>query len=76
MRLAALRGFNHFVGNTLMRSFRTRNVPGEEVGALNRVFQAIYPIRVLGKRIKKRSRPLYFFLKYAMVAAVFYLIFF
>jgi beta-hydroxylase len=76
LRLAALRGFNHFVGNTLMRSFRTRNVPGEEVGALNRVFQAIYPIRVLGKRIKKRSRPLYFFLKYAMVAAVFYLIFF
>jgi beta-hydroxylase len=75
LRLRALRAFNKLVGNTLMWSFRTRNVPGEEVGALNRLFQAIYPIRVLGKRIKKRSRPLYFTLKYALVAAVFYLIF-
>jgi beta-hydroxylase len=75
LRLRALRAFNKLVGNTLMWSFRTRNVPGEEVGALNRLFQAIYPIRVLGKRIKKRSRPLYFTLKYALVAGVFYLIF-
>ena len=49
---------------------------GEEVGALSKMFAALYPIRVLGKRIKQYNRPLYFTLKYALVAAVFYLIFF
>jgi beta-hydroxylase len=76
LRVEALRVFNKLVGSTLMRSFRTRNVPTEEVGLLNRVFQLVYPIRVLGKRIKKRSKPLYFVLKYSLVAAVLYVIFF
>src|SRR4029079_7146631 len=56
LRLAALRGFNHFVVSTLMRCFRPRNVRGEEVRFLTRVCQAVYPIRVLGKRIKKWNR--------------------
>ena len=76
LRTRAARAFNHFIGNTLMRAFRTKNVQGEEVGALSKMFAALYPIRVLGKRIKQYNRPLYFTLKYALVAAVLYLIFF
>jgi beta-hydroxylase len=51
-------------------------VQGEEVGALSKTFAALYPIRVLGKRIKQHNRPLYFTLKYLLVAVVLYLIFF
>ncbi len=65
LRTRAARAFNHFIGDTLMRAFRTKNVQGEEVGALSRTFAALYPIRVLGKRIKQYNRPLYFTLKYA-----------
>ena len=76
LRTRAARAFNHFIGDTLMRAFRTKNVQGEEVGALSKTFAALYPIRVLGKRIKQYNRPLYFTLKYLLVAVVLYLIFF
>jgi len=76
LRTSAARAFNKFVGGTVMRAFRTKNVQGEEVGLLSRFFGLVYPIRVLGKRIKERSRPLYFTLKYALVVVVLYLIFF
>jgi beta-hydroxylase len=75
LRTRAARAFNHFIGDTLMRAFRTKNVQGEEVGALSKTFAALYPIRVLGKRIKQYNRPLYFTLKYLLVAVVLYLIF-
>jgi beta-hydroxylase len=70
------RAFNRFVGDTLMRAFRTRNVQGEEVGLISRVFSVLYPIRAFGKRVKQRSKPLYLVLKYGLVAGVLYLIFF
>jgi beta-hydroxylase len=76
LRTRAARAFNHFIGDTLMRAFRTKNVQGEEVGALSKAFAALYPIRVLGKRIKQYNRPLYFTLKYLLVAVVLYSIFF
>jgi beta-hydroxylase len=76
MRTRAARAFNRFIGDTLMHAFRTRNVPGEEVGVVSRAFGLLYPIRAFGKRVKQRSRPLYLVLKYALVAAVLYLIFF
>lgn len=76
LRFAPLRWFNHFIGRTLMYGLRTRNVPGEEVGAISRFFSWIYPIRVFAKRIKQRSKPLYYVLKYGAVAAVVYLVFF
>jgi beta-hydroxylase len=76
LRSRVIRAFNRLVDKTLMRSARTRNVPGEEVGLFNRLFGLLYPIRVLGKRIKKRTRTGYFVLKYVLVAAILYAIFF
>ena len=76
LRFGALTAFNRFVGRTLMRAARTRNVPGEEVGLVNRLFSLFYPIRVLGKRLKQRSKIGYYVVKYALVAAVVFVIFF
>ena len=70
LKLSVLTAFNRLVGSTLMRAARTRNVPGEEVGLVNRLFGLLYPIRVLGKRIKERSKVGYYVLKYALVVAV------
>jgi beta-hydroxylase len=76
LRTPAARMFNRLVGEKVMRSFRTRNVPGESVGLVNKAFGLLYPIRVFGKRLKQRSRPAYYVTKYALVAGVLYLIFF
>lgn len=70
LKFAPARWFNKLVGRTLMRGLRTRNVPGEEVGAVSRLFSMLYPIRVAGKRIKQKSKPLYYITKYAIVVTV------
>lgn len=76
IRCAPLRAFNRFIGRTLMRGLRTRNVPGEDIGFVNAFFSLIYPIRVFAKRIKQRSKPAYYVAKYTIVALVVYLILF
>ena len=75
LRTRAARVFNRVIGEGVMRAFRTRNVQGEAVGVVNKAFGLLYPIRVLGKRIKQRSKPAYYLLKYAIVAGVLYMIF-
>ena len=76
LRSGAARAYNRLVGEKLMRAFRTRNSPGEDVGFVNKLFGLLYPIRVFGKRIKQRSKAGYYVLKYALVAGVLYWIFF
>ena len=76
LRTRAARVFNRLVGEKLMRAFRTRNAPGEDVGFVNRLFGLLYPIRVVGKKLKQRSKPGYYVVKYSLVAGVLYLIFF
>jgi beta-hydroxylase len=75
LRTRAARVFNRVIGEGLMRAFKTRNVPGEKVGLVNKAFGLLYPIRVVGKRIKQTSKPAYYAIKYALVVGVLYLIF-
>jgi beta-hydroxylase len=67
MRSAAFARMNRLVGDHLMHAARTRNVDGESVGAINRAFGLLYPIRALGKRVRRRSKPVYYLLKYALL---------
>lgn len=76
LRTRAARVFNRLVGEKLMRAFRTRNTPDEDVGFVNKLFGLLYPIRVVGKKLKQRSKPGYYAVKYALVAGALYLIFF
>jgi beta-hydroxylase len=75
LRSRAMAAFNRFVSNTFIRSFRTRNVPNEDIGVVSGIFACVYPIRVLGKRIKQRSRTGYYVLKYALVVGVLWVVF-
>ena len=48
----------------------TQNVDGEKVGFVNKAFAFIYPIRLVGKRMKAWNYNVYYAVKYALVAAV------
>ena len=52
----------------------TKNVPGERVGALNRLFPYVYRVRLAAKALKQRSRRGYYALKWALIAGVLYLV--
>jgi beta-hydroxylase len=71
-----MRGFNRAVGWRLIRAAATQNVEGEHIGLLNRIFAYVYQVRLVGKRIKARSRPAYYAIKWLLLGAVFYAIFF
>ena len=75
MKNKLMKHFNDFVANTLVRASKTKNIEGEPVGVLNRVFNYVYRIRLLGKRLKARSRFAYYALKYALIGGLFYWIF-
>lgn len=67
--------FNRFMASTLVRASKTQNVEGEPVGILNRIFGYAYQVRLVGKRLKAKSRHAYYALKYAIIAGLFYWIF-
>lgn len=73
-RLAAR--VNRWVGDHVVRASQTENVPGEPVGALNRAFAHVYRVRLLGKRLKAWNRPVYYAVKYALLAGLVFLVFF
>jgi len=75
LKTKLMKRFNDFVANTLVRASKTKNIAGEPVGVLNRVFNYVYRIRLLGKRLKARSRFAYYALKYALIGGLFYWIF-
>lgn len=71
-----IRWVNRVIGRRLIRAAATENVPGEHVGVLNRVFEYIFKIRILGTRIKAWNKPVYYVIKWLLFAAIAYAIFF
>jgi beta-hydroxylase len=63
------RATSHFISNHIVKATATQNIEGEKVGLANRAFGGVYQVRLLGKRLKKWNRKLYYGLKYALVAA-------
>lgn len=71
-----IRWVNRVIGRNLIKAAATENVPGEHVGVLNHVFEYVYKIRILGTRIKAWNKPIYYALKWLLIAAIVYAIFF
>ena len=61
---------NRWVIHHIVKATATQNVEGEEVGFVNKAFAFIYPIRLVGKRMKAWNRRVYYAVKYALVAAL------
>ena len=67
---------NRLFGRIVLGAAVSKNETGDKVGGLNRIFGYAYKVRELGKLIKTKNRRLYYVLKYALFAALIYLIFF
>ncbi|MDX2464979.1 MAG: aspartyl/asparaginyl beta-hydroxylase domain-containing protein [Porticoccus sp.] len=68
--------FNEIFSRIVLAASSTKNMEGDSVGLLNRIFPAIYKVRLVGKRIKKFNRPLYYFLQYSIYLLIIYALFF
>lgn len=76
MKFSLIDRFNTFMSSTLMRATATRNDEGDPVGFINKVFEKVYSVRVISRRIKRWNKPFYKALKYSLFLAMVYLIFF
>ena len=68
--------FNSLLSKTLLAASATKNMEGDKVGVLNKLFSYVYGVRVWGKKLKAFSKPLYYGAQYALYILLIYLIFF
>ena len=69
------RAVNRWFSRTVMKASATQNVDGERVGALNKVFNHVYRLRLMGKWLKRRNRKAYYALKWLLIGWLLFLIF-
>ncbi|HVZ53920.1 MAG TPA: aspartyl/asparaginyl beta-hydroxylase domain-containing protein [Pseudolabrys sp.] len=61
---------NHWVSEHIVKVSQAPNLEGEKVGALNKAFGGLYEIHLLGQRMKKWNRKVYYATKYALMIAL------
>jgi len=76
LRIRALARLNHWTKSTFVRATQTENAPGDKVGLLNRLFSIAYYARVPGKRLKAWNKHVYYTVKFGLLAAFVYFVFF
>jgi beta-hydroxylase len=74
LRSRIMAAINHWVSFHVISGSRTRNVEGEPVGFINRIFEPLYQVRLLGKRIKEKNRTVYYLLKWLLLGGLIYAI--
>ena len=67
-----MRTINHWVELTWMRASQTDNAVGDHVGILNRIFEFVYRLRLVGKALKRKSEIAYYAVKWGMVGLILY----
>ena len=67
---------NKVFGYLFVAGAQTKNSEGDKTGLLNKVFGTIFQVRIVGKKLKKKNKPLYKVVKYTLFAGIVYLIFF
>ena len=73
LRWRPMRALNRWFAREVMAASGTQNVAGERIGALNRLFPHVYKIRIGAKALKKRSRALYYALKWSLLGGLLFL---
>ena len=68
--------FNELFSRLVVAGSATKNIKGDKIGFLNLAFAYLYKIRILGKKIKSVSKPLYYVLQFGLYLALIYWIFF
>lgn len=67
---------NQIFSKVVLAATATKNIKGDKVGFLNKIFSYVYQIRILSKRIKVYNKYLYYFLQYLIYALLLYMIIF
>lgn len=67
---------NEVFSRIVVAASATKNIKGDKVGFLNRLFSVVHRISLLGKKIKAFNRPLYKALQYGIYIGLIYWIFF
>ena len=75
MRFMLPKYINRLMTALILKAAVAPNEHGERIGIINRIFMKIYPIRVLGKKIKQLNRTFYYLLKYILFTLIIYFIF-
>jgi beta-hydroxylase len=68
--------FNELFSRVVVAGAATKNIKGDKIGFLNKIFGYVYQIGLVGKRIKAFNRPLYYALQYGIYIGLIYWIFF
>jgi beta-hydroxylase len=76
LRNSIATGINRWVSTHLVKATATQNMDTDKVGILNKMFGYVYQVRLVGKRLKKMNRTLYYAVKYAIIAGLLYVVFF
>lgn len=66
---------NRWFGRHLMSAAASPNAEADRIGGLNRIFKYVYRIRLVGKRLKKWNKRVYYVVKWALFGGIFALIF-
>ena len=72
VRFFLLDWFNTAFSKLVVSATASKNVPGDKVGLLNRIFPAVYSIGQIGQRVKAYNRTLYYTLKYIVLTVIAY----
>lgn len=76
LKSRAVTAINKWYKNTFIRASQSRNMEGDQLGLLNRIFSVVYYLREPGKALKHHYRPVYYALKWLLLAGLIYWIFF
>lgn len=68
--------FNSLFSAVILRATATKNMEGDRVGFLNRIFARVYVIRALGKKLKAWNKPVYYLAQCALYVLLIWLIIF
>ncbi|TMG81200.1 MAG: aspartyl/asparaginyl beta-hydroxylase domain-containing protein [Betaproteobacteria bacterium] len=63
---------NHWYESTVIRASQTENMEGDTVGALNKVFGFAYYLRLPAKALKRKSKWMYYTLKWLLLGGLLY----
>ena len=72
--LVAVDWLNTAFSSVVLGASATKNTEGDKVGLINRSFVYLYQLRLIGKKVKAYSRPLYYGIQYAFYAYVLYMV--
>ncbi len=76
LMFAPVRWVEAIFARVVMGAAVSKNTDDDRIGFINKLFSRLYKVREVGKGIKRRSRPVYYALKYLILGALIYWIFF